>query len=425
MTMSLLANEGPTTVGMEVDSESYMTIKVTFRCVSSDLTDGPYNAFNTPGLPAFGAPWQFNDEYNAWMYRTWETIVKSVVEGEPNQFWDVTLTFTTKPVDLDYFVDEPITDPLLVPPRTSGGLSKYSEEATTDMFGRPIVNSSWEQLRGPQVEFDRNRDTVKIILNLSLLQGYLLTQFRDTVNDEPLWGFPARAVKLSDYKWNPRFYGAGEQYYIVTLTFETNVMQDPQTGAWVGGFDRNILDQGTKALNGHWDTTPGVGTGNWIVDNLGSVTPSPANPANFVRVKDAKGENMPVVLNGAGVPVVGQMYGTIESAVWGVLNEANITSTGHGLTSGLYVAVAMILDCLPPGTSLPYAGGCDDCLLNGVFQVSVTDANHFLLLNTPDQVTGVICNGGTWQRVTGGPGNINIKKYTESNFLLLGIPVVL
>lgn len=66
------------------------------------------------------------------------------------------------------------------------------------------------------------------------------------------------------------------------------------------GWDRDLLDEGTKVLNGYWHRN-----GYWAqrhVDELGTVLPDPSNPADFIRFTDRKGNPANVILNGRGVP---------------------------------------------------------------------------------------------------------------------------
>jgi len=99
-------------------------------------------------------------------------------------------------------------------------------------------------------------------------------------------------------------------------------------GDCLGGyetFDRELLDEGTKVLKGHWGRgmvrLPPAQGGimfdeghGWVVDDISpsytdqnlQIVPAkeadPDNPSHFIRFKDRNNENARVILNGAGLP---------------------------------------------------------------------------------------------------------------------------
>jgi hypothetical protein len=287
---------------MTRDLEGHRTYKVKWL-VRGDTTDGPANALQTSGLALPGDIWVIDGDVDVWAYCRQEASVNPLITNEPNSYFEVEQTFSTKP-DEKRCKDQQIDDPLLRPQNISGGYTKYTEEATEDRFGDPITNSAHEQIRGPQVEFDRNRATVKIEQNVPLLQLELFNQMVNTVNDATLWGAPARCVKLGNVSWSKKYNGGCYAYYERVLDFEIFIVVDPDTGDLVSGFDKDILDEGTKALNGHW--AHGAGTapspGGWELDNIAGLPPDPTNPTHFIRVQDRNGNTMRVILDGSGVP---------------------------------------------------------------------------------------------------------------------------
>ena len=292
---------GPVSWHLQRDDNSHRTYKVVYRVISSDMKDGPANAIQTPGLPVYGDVWQppGTNDVDVWAFCRWPCTVTPKVEGQPNKFFDLEFTFSTKP-DKAYCLDNQQEDPLLIPPRISGKSVKYTEEASYDRFGNPIVNSAWEQIRGPQVEFDADgKDSVHIEMNVPILNLPFLYAFKNKVNSQPIWGFAPRCVKLSMIDWDRQFYGTCFPFYTWKLDFETNV----------NTFDRSVLDEGTKVLHGHWDFK----TGNWVLDNINSLPPSPFNPNHFDRYKDRNGENARVILDGQGLPA-GVLIGTGTSS---------------------------------------------------------------------------------------------------------------
>lgn len=277
---------------MSRDDVGYRTYQVTFR-VKAATTDGPFNVFRTPGIFLPGASWIVDDDFDPWVWCLPTMTVTPVVKGEPNKDWEVTQTFTNKPPTRQRCNAVPIEDPLLEPQKISGSFSKFLKEATHDRFGEPITNSCHEQFRGQQVEFDNNRPTVKIEQNVADLELDLFSDMVDTVNIDELWGLPARTIKLSNVSWERKYQGTCQAYFTRILEFEVNF----------DTFDRDLLDEGTKVINGHWGRGGNEGH-HWVIDPLpGGLKPDPLNPAHFIRAVDRVGNPMKVILNGHGKPV--------------------------------------------------------------------------------------------------------------------------
>lgn len=395
-----LENPGQRTWSMTRDAYGHRTYKITYR-VRGESTDGPATALLTPGLPQPGDSWLIDSDFDLWAWCRADADVRPVVEDEPNEFWDVTLTFSSQPPDPRQYrcQDTPIEDPLLEPPRISGGTVRYTEELTRDRNGAPILNSAFQRIRGPQVEFDRNRPTVRIDMNVPVLNLALLAGMVDKVNSATLWGLPPRTIKFSNYDWERRYYGTCLVYYHLALYFDIRYET----------FDRVLLDEGDMALNGHWDET----TRNWILDNINGSAPDPNNPAHFMRMKDANDENITVVLDGAGQPVDNVSRGNITTTTNGTETEIVVTSaTNHGLNTGDNVAVANV------------AG---NIAANGYWQVTVLSPTTFSLDGSSS--TGLVINDhvpgqGYWINLSG-PGQILVQGYAEADFTLLGIPLIL
>lgn len=293
---------------LTVDQQGYREYKVTHFVETDSPDDGPTTVMLTPGLPLPGAPWNFGNDLDPFVW-CWPTMrVKPRVDGEKNIYWEVEQIFSNKPLPggMQRCHDIQIEDPLLEPPIISGGFTTITEEATHDRFGDFLKTSSHEQLRGPQVEFDDSLPHVRIEQNVAVLNLTTLYFMVNTVNSTTMWGFAPRSIKLSNVSWEEKYWGLCFKYYTRVLEFDIN----PNT------FDRDVLDEGTKVLNGHWDAE----TGNWVLDNIGVLgfaglgeEPDPDNPQHFIRFKDPNGENAKVILNGAGLPA-GVAIGTGTTA---------------------------------------------------------------------------------------------------------------
>jgi hypothetical protein len=281
---------GRRTMGANRDSDGHREYTVQ-HLIETSYTDGPAVAMTTPGLPLPGSAWSFgtdNDQW-AWCRADARVTIHQEKVGDPTRFWAVEQVFSSKPPEKSRCQDASIQNPLLEPQDVSGSYTKYTEEATFDRFGRSITTSSHERFRGPQIEFDRNRPTVKIKQNVLNLGANVFSPMIDTVNALPLWGLPPRTIKLSNVSWQRKFYGQCFKYYERTLEFDINFQS----------FDRFLLDEGTKVLSGRWNRA----TGEWQTVNVNGLPPNPYNPAHFIRYKDRfTGENSRVVLNGRGLP---------------------------------------------------------------------------------------------------------------------------
>ena len=127
------------------------------------------------------------------------------------------------------------------------------------------------------VEFDSNRPTVSIGMNLSVLPLSTFAPMVDTVNDAVLWGLPKRCVKLTNVSWSRQLYGTCTFYY--TVNYEFDCRYDT--------FDRKVYDEGTKILN------------------KDIANADKTNPEHFVRYKDVNGDYSRVFLDGNGAAITG------------------------------------------------------------------------------------------------------------------------
>lgn len=439
--------KGPKKRVLSVDAEGHRTYRITYLVESDSTSDGLSQAYNCPGLPESGSSYEILDDFDVWAWCREDTTINEVVPDDKPRHWLVEKVFSTKPPDEKQTRcnDNQIEDPLLEPVKLSGDFTRFTQEETHDRFNHPIQNSSHEQIRGQNAEFDRSRPVVDIDMNVADLQIALLSTLQDYVNDGPMWGFPARCIKLSASPWERKFWGSCYYYFTRKLKFEINARQDTDASGnlvWnadgspsiVSGWDRDILDEGDKVLGGpnaHWGVTAnGETEGVWYPGQIAGADPDPTNPAHFVRAIDQKGNPTHVILDGAGKPVQvpadslyhtskatvavggsgaagnGYIVGDVLTVVGGTNTQAatyRVTSVDAvaGLSSGKVKTVSVINQ-----------GKYTVKPANNVATTSSTGTGCTLTLtwNTPGQATN--------------PGFIHVEKYPEANFLLLGIPPV-
>lgn len=321
---------GPVAVDLVRTTVGHRNYKVTSKVEVT--SGGPRAALTATGLYTPGSTWAVSStlygiDIDPAAYCRWDATVKPFAqkEGEAIRYYLVEQVFSTEPPDTKSCVQNQIENPLLQPHRISGGSVNYQEEATHDRFGNPVVNSAFEQMRGSQVEFDKNRHTVKIEQNVAVLDFALCDSMIDTVNALPLWGAPRRCVKLSKFDWEAKYYGTCLRYFVRKFDFDSNIRTDPVTKVRYSGFDRRILDEGTKALRGKW--TP---TLEWeLINDSEGNPPNPHNPAHFIRVTDVNANPMRVILDGAGKPYDPRL--DVDARWWCLMGKRIVGAIGVAL----------------------------------------------------------------------------------------------
>ena len=390
---------------MTRDEEGHREYHPVFR-VGCAITDGPANIIASGVLPAPGTPWLISGDVDQWAWCHANLDIKPSVQRGANTQFDCTLIFTTRPPKR--CMDLQITDPLLEPPKLSGSFVKGKVEAVEDRWGRKITNSAWEQIRGPHVEFDYSTMTVKIEQNVADLQLDLLSWFKDSVNDAPLWGCQARCIKLSNVTWERLFHGLCQVYYKRTLEFDIDVRT----------FDRVLLDEATKVLNGHWgNTRNGDINEYWQLDkwaNDGTTPdPDPNKPAHFIQYKDRNGHPGKVILNGQGIPFQGELISAntnlpIPQKPADVLLEDTTHDEAEAMMQEL------VMGGLPAGVTAELVGPYWTFI--GVWEEALIH-NPSLKDYEEPRAWKITFSSTTEQE-----GFLPVEYYPENNFLLLGIP---
>lgn len=409
--------------------EGHRTYSIKYLVECNPL-EGPSSVLQTPGLPAPGSVWRFDHDLDVWATCKLEAeaAIHEEREGDPATIWSVTQTFSTES-DGKRCRDQQIEDPLLEPAKISGSFVKYNEEARYNRFGNPIVTSSFEIIRGPQVEFEKNRLTVRIEQNVaSLYQAVALpAQMMDNVNSAPLWGLPKRTIKLSNGTFEKKFYGFCYSYYTRVLDFSVDF----------NTFDRDLLDEGTKALNGHWGRT-----GEWVLDNVNLVAPNRMNPQHYNQFKDRNGENCRVVLDGAGEPSGARQLGTATT----IRGSTALSEGSFSFAPSAQPTTPIKLRLTITDADNSMNGGT--VTIVGVNENNVTVAETFdLFFGTTDyhtqnkfkSVTSIFTTDMTQTPPGSGPdtilletddfvtdeGSVHVEYYYESDLLALGIPIAL
>ncbi len=340
--------KGMLTQELTRDRDGHRTYKADYLVYRASADDSVIEVSGTSGLPQYGD--FFNDgkgHDDVYAFCTQETTVKrqQPKDGEKDHWWVVSKVFSTK-CDARRCKGDEIASPFDTPPEIDVSFVRYTEEATVDKDGIPIVLPSGEFIRGKQNEWDMCRMQIKIKQNVADPQLAAVAQMVDTVNKYTLWadgsytgtgtaffgtpgkqGFPPRTVKLSEAPLVWRYCGSCDQpyYYERTLVFDVRFrarkgvlsgLVESGTGTELitrldidtdfDTFDRYVMMEGTKVLNGYWgDTDSGRA---WILQNIGGAPPDPTNPQHYIRFTDAQEKQARFVMTEQGVPADARIF---------------------------------------------------------------------------------------------------------------------
>jgi len=310
---------------MDRDKEGHREYHVVHYVETTTVSDGPQVVMLTAGLPIIGAVWNFGNDVDNWaMCHPDMSIRKHRDARDPDvTMWEVDQLFSTKPLYRCQTTE--IGNPLLEPQEIGGGTVRYNDIPKYDENGDPIENSAHEPLSVP---FDENRPTVYVSQNVASLGEDVWGPMVDTVNDEPLWGFGPRQVKLSDVRWQRKLYGVCNYYYTRRFGFDTNA----------DGFDKVVPDEGTKVLHGEWSEE----TGEFETVLIAGLPPDPDNIQHFDRFKDRNGEIMHIQLDGEGMPATTTGPGTHMGGT-GPGQAASIVVRGYAESNFLLLGIPATL----------------------------------------------------------------------------------
>jgi hypothetical protein len=447
---------GPLSWVTDWDDEGYRTYEVEFRVETDSPYEGPAVVMNAAGLPRVGDPYQIDADLDVWAWCRPRRSSSPEVTGEPCKLHRVRCHFSNKPLDKDRSQGgsggpSGVEDPLMEHPKLSGGLKVETEEAYYDFAGRPITNSAFEQIKGPQVEFSRGMPTVKIEMNVPTFDRVALAYaMQHHVNNVPLWGLPRRCWLLSNVSFERRYYAGSQKYYSLSLEFDGSYETH----------DREILDEATKVLKGHWDTNPESATyGDYIPDP----TANEHNPSHFIQYQDIKGETGKVILNGHGLPAMDvppdelRFDDTNNIKPWARVGPTSLPSHPPAKSTAECPAPTVTAVPFPEGkmpfphtffyalTSITLLGESlmsAPATLETAFEIPAirikwppvegVSGYHLYKLNNLGPDPWDVANLKDWYlvKVFRTPhyqmqGAIYIAKYSEADFSLLGIPMIL
>jgi len=300
---------GPVTWRADRDDDGFRTYKVTYR-VQAAVTESPAAIMMASGLPSIGETFVISGysgtDSSCWCRPEMSIKIDQERSGDPAVYYLVECTYSnkfeqgkSKRCQLTS-VDDPCVEPMKV----SGSFTKAQWEAKYDQNGAKLVTSANEPITGPAVTFDYARPTVRIEQNVRSLGLSTFSQMVNTVNASPLWGCPARTIRLMNAPWERKYSGLCNVFYTRTFEFEVDYCNKDSNGNVIG-WDRDIYDSGSSCLAGIWDVTDAANPKWKITGPVYSVTPSTVltiSQGSFGVYKDLAGNNKRVVLDGYGRP---------------------------------------------------------------------------------------------------------------------------
>lgn len=264
---------GLLTWGLQIDKDGHRDYTAVFLVECTDPDDGPFTVSGASGLPVTGAGWTYGNDNDPYAL-CWPTMgLKAVIDREQNLHWEVTCTFSTKP--LKRCQDSSITNPLAEPQKVSGSFVEYTKEVWVDKDNGPIQNSALEPFSLPKVD---HRPTVTIEQNVASLGLDVISEMIGTINDSELWGLDRHCIMLRNVSWSRQLYGTCTYYYTRRLEFDIKF----ETHCGV-----DIIDQGFRRIKGEWVN------GVWQQDAAAAAA-NPKDPVkHFVRITDPNEQPVP------------------------------------------------------------------------------------------------------------------------------------
>jgi hypothetical protein len=339
---------GPVAWRAEQDDDGFRTYRVTSR-VKAGITESPAAVMLASGLPAIGSPFRITGftGYDDWVWCRPEMSITVDQEkpGDPAAYYLVENVYSDKweQGKSKRCNNTPVGDPLLEPMKVSGSFVRAQWEAKYDKDGVRLVTSANEPITGPGVTFDYVKPTVRIEQNVANLGLSTFASMVNTVNAYPLWGCPARCIKLANAPWERKVYGSCYFFYTRTFEFEVDVYNKDKNGSLIG-HDREVYDSGSMCLRGQWmtdSTTADYGKYKILADQT-STDPATilADPQYYFQAyKDMNNEHTRVFLDGHGRPANAELISLAGTSLGTAGPPASAVCRYHGESNFLLLGV--------------------------------------------------------------------------------------
>ncbi len=232
------------------------------RCLDYSETDEGYQAsilwiaeitadtgfqqiLNDSRLPKAGEPYRFNGDKNDLLYRT-TAQCKFKDEENSRQVVNVVVNYSTAPTNSDTGKDqEERSNPLDMRPKVRIITSRERKPILYDLDGQLITSSAGEPY-DPVCERDNTRAVLQIIRNVSRNFWGGNVTFKDSVNSQPIFGYPAGVLKMEvPGAWELMYYANGRIYF--QETWEMAFADKDQAGNWLT-WQLSLYDYGTYQI---------------------------------------------------------------------------------------------------------------------------------------------------------------------------------
>lgn len=218
----------------------HRTYTSNFRVYTNDVNDGASTVMIYSGLPKLGDPylWQNSWDYGARL-NSLPVVRLEREDFHARKIWLVTCTYTTRGRQFEEQVPD---NPLNLPWKISGDADEWVEEAAEDVNGNPIRNSSFQQIRGKQVERFRTRRKWVLQKNFAAVNQNFIDHFEGSINRSTvrLLGivYPPKTLYMRRIVFNREWYAYSTPYWPHTFQIDVN----PKT------FNLKLVDKGTMQV---------------------------------------------------------------------------------------------------------------------------------------------------------------------------------
>lgn len=225
------------TTRVQGQESAHRTYSSTFRLFTNDVNDGASTVMIYSGLPKLGDPYLWGNSFDYGARMNALPVVRLEREDQSaRKVWIATCTYTTMGRSQE---EQPPDDPLSHPWKVSGDADEWTEEAQEDIYGTPLMNSAFQQLRGKQVERFRSRRKLTLSRNFPIVNQLWIDHYEGSINRSSVqilgMVYGPRHLYMRRITFTREWYAYGTPYF--PHTFQIDVNKD--------GFNRKIVDKGT------------------------------------------------------------------------------------------------------------------------------------------------------------------------------------
>lgn len=216
---------------MTFDSTWKRTYKRVFRVITDSPTTEQVGVFMALTVPP-GTPYRSGSAHDDGAFANSYEITD---EGkEDGKSWIATVNYG--PYDPTLY---PI-DPTMWIPRVSWTFAQFTRTVDFEAGTGEAITNAAKDPYDPGIQADDSRPVLQIVRNELGFDINLADEYRDTINDAPFWGFPAKAVKCSCITAN-WLYNADIACWYWEVTYEFHFNRD----TW----DYTVINQGFRELD--------------------------------------------------------------------------------------------------------------------------------------------------------------------------------